>query len=122
MRFPELQEESTLLAAGWLMERERPAEAAALLEQLVATHGDRYGTYLQLGIAHLTSGQVRSAEAALRKGLALNPGEVEGLYYLGVALQEQSRSDLATQLFQAVVEKGDEEWRAKAQKHLSEAP
>jgi len=120
LRFPELQEQASLLAAGWLMEKNRPAEAAALLEELVKTHGDRYGTYLELGKAHLSSGQVRNAETALRRGLALNPGEVEGLYYLGVALQKQSRNDLATQLFQAVVEKDDGEWKEKARSSLSE--
>ena len=118
--FPELQEQARLLAAGWMMESNRPSEAAAVLEELTKTHGDRYDTYLELGKAHLSSGQDRSAEAALRQGLALNPGEVEGLYYLGVALQRQSRTDLAVQLFQAVLERSDDEWKEKARRALSE--
>ena len=119
--FSELQEEATLLAANWQMEMQRPALAAALLDELLKTHGDRYQTYLELAKAHLAAGKTRSAELALRQGLTLNPGEVEGLFYLGVALKAQSQDDLAGQLFQAVVEKDEGAWREKAREQLEGA-
>ncbi|MFA5507468.1 MAG: tetratricopeptide repeat protein [Vulcanimicrobiota bacterium] len=120
LRFNDLREQAILEAAAYRRRLNEPARAAALLEQLLTTHGDRYQHYVKLGHALLEIGEDARAEDFLRRGLGFNPGEPEGLYLLGVALQRQGKVELARELFTALDQKKQGEWGEKAALRLAE--
>ena len=115
---PGMREAATLLMADWNSQIGKPRVAAALLEELLSTHGSRYETYLKLGRNLKDAGDYGRAEAFLRRGLAINPGDPEGLFQLGIVFEEQSKIDLAIELHKAVVEKGKAPWAELAEARL----
>jgi tetratricopeptide (TPR) repeat protein len=114
----ELREDATIRMAQWQRERGQPKAAADLLEELLSTHGFRYQTYLDLGRNLIETEDYSKAEFFLRKGLSINPGDSEGLFRLGIAFEQQSKTDLARELFDAVVEKGEAPWTELAAQKL----
>lgn len=51
----------------------RPADAVAVLTQLIAEHGERFELLTELGIAHVAQGNTDAARDALDRAIAANP-------------------------------------------------
>jgi tetratricopeptide (TPR) repeat protein len=116
--FPGLREQAALSMAAWYREKGEPLEAVSILEELLSTHGFRYQTYLLLGEALAEAGEFMKAEVFLRRGLALNPGDSEGLFALAKVFEELSKDELARELYKAIIEKREAGWSERAQERL----
>ena len=71
--------------------RERPADAAEVLQSLVADGQGDADTFLLLGHALMARGAAVSAESAYRQALMMRAGDAEALTGLARALMPQSR-------------------------------
>ena len=68
----------------------------AILKRLAEHRPDDPLLPYSIGSVLYLSGDYAGAEAQLRKSLALHPGDVGSLYYLGLTLRRQERLDEAT--------------------------
>lgn len=72
-----------------------------------------------LGLSNLYSGNFREAAEALKASLALDSGNINANYYLGISYMKLKEYNLAEAQFSVVLEKSaDEEYKKKAAKHL----
>jgi tetratricopeptide (TPR) repeat protein len=71
--------------------RQDPAAARPYLEEAVRLQPERADYLLQLGVCHLELGDYRRAEAALRRGLEVKPGDRDLLNNLSIVLTLEER-------------------------------
>lgn len=70
----------------------KPAEAAEVLERVVARLPDSFQAFSDLGAALQESGELERAVDAYRRAIDLNPGQAAVFFNLGTALERQGRS------------------------------
>jgi cytochrome c-type biogenesis protein CcmH len=106
----------------------RWAEARAAQERVVAILGDAAAAADHVDLAEMAilaaGGYVSpEAEAALARGLALDPGDPGGRYYSALALMQGGRPDLAWRIWSRLVAEGppDAPWIAAAEAGAAEA-
>lgn len=99
------------------------AEAVALLEQVVADSPWYTAAYIALADQAESSGDFRSAEEWLQKGLAKNPNDARLLYPLGLLYARQKRwSEAKTELDQALFYETRADARQSITRSLAELP
>jgi tetratricopeptide (TPR) repeat protein len=104
-----LNEEATLLSAEWRHKTGDLAQAIADLEGLVSTHSYRIPTHFTLAGYLLEAGDFREAERRYRRGLEMEPTNVEALLGLAQALAGQGKKEEATRFFGVVMKSGPED-------------
>lgn len=87
-----------------LIQADRHAEAIEVLEEVERAHPDDLRTVLRLGFLEFESGDYESARRRFERALALNPGQHEVDYFLGVTLRRLNRPDDAIAAFERVPE------------------
>jgi tetratricopeptide (TPR) repeat protein len=97
-------QQAQLSRASRLLQQERGAEAAALLQQLVRDYPSSASAWLGLGRAYIQQERYRAAEQALSQAARLDAARVEVQFYLGVARFQQGRTREAAACFQRATE------------------
>jgi tetratricopeptide (TPR) repeat protein len=97
-------QQAQLSRAGRLLQQDRAAEAAALLQQQVRDYPASASAWLGLGRALIQQERYRPAEQALGQAARLDAERVEVQFYLGVALFQQGRTGEAGAFFRRAVE------------------
>jgi tetratricopeptide (TPR) repeat protein/predicted Ser/Thr protein kinase len=88
----------------YLYETGQPDAAIQLCERQIQRSAQSPRAYGQLGVAHVAKGELRQAEAALRKALELDSRFTFDWYRLGHVLRLQGRFDEARQAYLRVLE------------------
>ncbi|MHB8875012.1 MAG: tetratricopeptide repeat protein [Myxococcaceae bacterium] len=98
----------------WLSQAKRPRDARAALEEAKRRGPDDVYVALHLGQVHLALGDVRAAEAELRRALTLRQGFEPAQRALGNLLRKRKQYDEAITLLQGAAQSGSNEDRARS--------
>ena len=98
---PELQ--ADYLEALTLMRSQQWLTAQQQLQPITATHPELSGPWLNLGITHLQLGDSSAAEAAFKRALEANPGNIEACNQLGILSRRAGRLDEARRYYEAAL-------------------
>jgi len=74
-----------------LMQQEKWQEAVQAYENITALQDNLSGPWLNLGIAYIKTGDSVSAEAAFKKSIDMNPGNIEAYNQLGILYRRSNR-------------------------------
>jgi tetratricopeptide (TPR) repeat protein len=95
--------QAALTQAANLLGSMRGPEALVLLQQTVRTYPESSYGWLLLAKAFQLTGDLSSAEGALRRAVQLNANSLEGHFLLGVLLLERSQPADAKESFQRAI-------------------
>jgi Tfp pilus assembly protein PilF len=91
------------LDAITLMQSQQWLAAQQQLLPITVTHPQLSGPWLNLGITHLQLGDSSAAEAAFKRALEVNPGNIEACNQLGIVARRAGRLDEARRYYEAAL-------------------
>ena len=86
-----------------LMQSQQWVTAQQQLLSITTTHPELSGPWLNLGITHLQLGDSSAAEAAFKRALEANPGNIEACNQLGILARRAGRLDDARRYYEAAL-------------------
>jgi tetratricopeptide (TPR) repeat protein len=86
-----------------LMQQEKWQEAVQLYENITAQQDNLSGTWLNLGIAYIKTGNSGSAEAVLKKSIDTNSGNIEAYNQLGILYRRSGRLEEAAFIYESAL-------------------
>lgn len=103
-------EARSLFDSAMLYHRRRDfSKSIATLERLIVLEPDRAAAHIMLGLDLFQAGRAREALEPLKRGIALDPASVEGLFYLGLCYLSMDREDEARKVFDRLAAKAPSE-------------